>query len=117
MSHGNGYDPCKHVQVPLALIVPQPLHFARMNGYGLLVVVHMIGRQTSLAEGLQFFVGRSFVVRGGKVAFRQLGSVRNGRGRGTEELRDLPLIVSAYGGWTEVSFYFISFKCDAVGNP
>lgn len=73
VANGHCNDTRKHVQVSFALIIPQPLHFPRVNGQRLLIVMDMVGRQSGLAECLQFLVCRSFV--GGRwiAAGRKLG--------------------------------------------
>lgn len=52
VANGDGHDAGKHVQIPFALVIKQPLHFAAVYSQGLLIVVHMVGRQSFLAEFL-----------------------------------------------------------------
>lgn len=75
MANGNGDYPRKHVQVTLSFVIPQPLHFAGVDGQWLLVVMHMVRSEPGFAEVQQLLVRWSFVRGSGKVAFGQLRSV------------------------------------------
>lgn len=76
MSHGDCYNSREHVQVPFALVIPEPLHFAGMNGNRFLVVMNMIGSQSGLSNVLQSLVVGALVVGSGEITSGECGCRR-----------------------------------------
>lgn len=72
MTDRYGDDACKHVQVSLSFIVPQPLHLSRVNGQWFLVVVDMVRGQVGLSDTSHLLQSGSIVCGSGKVTRRQL---------------------------------------------